>query len=295
VEIVLSRPIDARASVAPLGRWGDDQLDRFDGRTLVRTIRLTADQPLLPYSIEIPPAPTMRLDARLAAGTPAAVGELIAATFVTETLPLAELAQHDGAIERLVTLYPGLVPVLIPDPFHALVRSISAQQINLAFASRIRQRLALHYGHRLEIGRQFVHVLDPEALASARVEDLRALQLTNAKARAVIATARAATARELRIDDLERMEDETLISHLTRLPGIGRWSAEWFLSRTLGRPRVVAGDLGVRKAVGRLYGAGMPSEEETRRLTRHWGAASTVAQALALHDLYVSSVTPRAP
>ena len=50
----------------------------------------------------------------------------------------------------------------------------------------------------------FVHVLDPEALASARVEDLRALQLTNAKARAVVATARAATAGELLIDDLER-------------------------------------------------------------------------------------------
>ncbi len=91
------------------------------------------------------------------------------------------------------------------------------------------------------------------------------------------------------------MDDEQLIAHLTQLRGIGRWSAEWFLARTLGRPRVVAGDLGVRKAIGRLYGAGMPSETETRRLTEHWGAAATVAQALALHDQYVSSVTTPGP
>ena len=80
-----------------------------------------------------------------------------------------------------------------------------------------------------------------------------------------------------------------MIAHLTQLPGIGRWSAEWFLARTLGRPRVVAGDLGVRKAIGRLYQVGMPSEDETRRLTEHWGPAANVAQALALHDLALSS------
>jgi DNA-3-methyladenine glycosylase II len=91
------------------------------------------------------------------------------------------------------------------------------------------------------------------------------------------------------------MDDEAVILHLVQLPGIGRWSAEWFLARTLGRPRVVAGDLGVRKAVGRLYDAGMPSEQETRRLTEHWGETATLVQALALHDLYVSSVAPRAP
>ncbi len=197
VQISLGRSIDAHTSLAPLGRWGDDLLDRFDGRRLVRTVRVDPNGPLLPYSIEIPTAPTQTLEARLPAGTPATAGELIAQTFITDADALAELTQRDPAIARLAQRYPRLVPVLIPDPFHALVRSISAQQINLTFASVIRQRLALSYGHRLEIGDAFVHVLDPQALASASVEDLRALQLTYAKARAVVATARAATAGEL--------------------------------------------------------------------------------------------------
>jgi DNA-3-methyladenine glycosylase II len=295
VTIQLSRPIDAAASLAPLGRWGDDLLDRFDGRTLVRTIPRAPGESPLPYSIDVPGPPTDRLTARLPAGAHAEARGAITATFVTETQALSELVERDPVVAQLADRYPGLVPVLYPDPFHALIRSISAQQINLAFASRIRRRLALGYGRRLEIGGDFVHVLDSEALASATVDDLRALQLTNAKSRSVIAVAQAAMAGELHRDELAGLADEELIAHLTRLRGIGRWSAEWFLARTLGRPTVVAGDLGVRKAVGRLYDKGMPSEDVTRRLTEHWGGAAAVVQALALHDLYVSSLSPRAP
>ena len=116
------------------------------------------------------------------------------------------------------------------------------------------------------------------------------LQLTNAKARSVIAVARAAADGALDAQELSLLDDETLITRLTQLPGIGRWSAEWFIARTLGRPRVVAGDLGVRKAVARLYGlAVMPTEEQVRDLTAHWGAAATFVQSLALHDQAVAA------
>ena len=64
------------------------------------------------------------------------------------------------------------------------------------------------------------------------------------------------------------------------------WTAEWILARTLGRPRVVAGDLGVRKAIGIAYRKGvMPSEHEVRDLTAHWHVSAAHAQALLLHGL----------
>jgi len=76
------------------------------------------------------------------------------------------------------------------------------------------------------------------------------------------------------------------VARLVAFQGIGRWTAEWLLARTLGRPRVVAGDLGVRKAVGVAYLDGrMPSEAEVRTVTRHWGAAAEMAQQLLLHWL----------
>jgi DNA-3-methyladenine glycosylase II len=283
-----ARQINFAESLAFLGRAGDDVLDRFDGRTLLRTIPEGTDSPPQPFAIDVPQSPTDKLDARLPVGADDAAATAIAETFIVSTKAIDELALRDAAIDALVRRHSHFVPVLFRDPFTALIRSISAQQINLRFAAVLRQRLALRYGHRLEIGDDWVYALDREALASASVEDLRALQFTYAKARAVVGTARAATAGELRSDDLARMSDDQVVAHLTRLPGIGRWSAEWFLARTLGRPCVVAGDLAVRKAVGRLYGVSSPTEIETRRLTEHWGAAATVAQALALHDWAIS-------
>ncbi len=85
---------------------------------------------------------------------------------------------------------------------------------------------------------------------------------------------------------LAGLDDEEVVERLVAFPGIGRWTAEWLLARTLGRPRVVAGDLGVRKAVGAAYLDGrMPSEAEVRAATAHWGPAAGVAQQLLLHWL----------
>jgi DNA-3-methyladenine glycosylase II len=289
IDVAFAPPLDLTASLAPLGRAGDDLVDRFDGTTLVRTMRLGTDDHVVPYAAE-PTADPMRpvLHTRLPTDVSDAgqVVRAIHATLLTDRGAVHVVAAADPAVARLVSLYPAVVPVLFRNPFTALVRSISAQQVNLRWAATIRARLARHYGTRHELGGHEVWALHPEQLAGARLEDLRALQLTTAKARAVIEVARAAQAGELRLSDLDALDDEQLIAHLSGLRGIGRWSAEWFLARTLGRPRVVAGDLGVRKAVGRLYHTALiPMELEVRRMTAHWGAAATHVQALALHDL----------
>jgi len=279
--VALRGPIDVPQSLAPLGRSGDDGIDRWDGPTLARTLRDGGD----PIPVVATVAGTLDEPA-LELTSPAPVSAKLRATFLTPPQSVAVLAAEDVAVARLVGLYPGIIPVLYPDPLTGLIRSISAQQVNLRWAATVRRRIAERYGARHEVGGTFVYSLHAEPLAAATVDDLFALQLTRAKARSVIAVGEAGAAGMLRHGDLDAMSDEELIAHLTHIPGIGRWSAEWFLARTLGRPRVVAGDLGVRKAVGRMYLAGaMPSEEEVRRLTDHWGEAATHVQSLALHDL----------
>ena len=81
-------------------------------------------------------------------------------------------------------------------------------------------------------------------------------------------------------------------AQLTALPGIGEWTADWFLARHLGRPEAwPAGDLGVRKAVSRFYGEGRDlSTEEVRtigerfapfqNLTAHYLLAALLAGAI---------------
>lgn len=292
-EIAFARPLDLVASLAPLGRSGDDLIDSFDGRVALRTLRLGPDEKLVPYAAEVTddpdrPALSLHLPSALEGRLPE-VADAVRASLLTDRSALTALAATDAAVAGLMRRYPGIVPILYTDPFTALIRSISAQQVNLRWAATVRARLAQRYGTRHEVGEWQVWSLRPEPLAAASVEELRTLQLTTAKALSVIAVASAAVAGELRAADLSTLDDEALIAHLTGIRGIGRWSAEWFLARTLGHARVVGGDLGVRKAVGRLYGTPeIPTELETRRLTEHWGAAATHVQALALHDLAVS-------
>lgn len=290
IDVAFAQPLDLAASLAPMGRAGDDLIDRFHGPFALRTVRLGPTERVVAYAAEVSDRPDLpMLTIRVTADNGhriADVAEAVQATLLTDRAALADLVAADEPVARLAHRYPGIVPLLYRDPFSAMIRSISAQQVNLRWAATIRARLAQRYGTQHTVGEHEVWSLHSGPLAGARLEDLRQLQLTTAKARSVIEVAQAAQAGELRLSDLDALDDEALIAHLSGLRGIGRWSAEWFLARTLGRPRVVAGDLGVRKAIGRLYEMPqMPSELEVRRATAHWGAAATHAQALALHDL----------
>jgi 3-methyladenine DNA glycosylase/8-oxoguanine DNA glycosylase len=130
-------------------------------------------------------------------------------------------------------------------------------------------------------------------IATVDAVEIRALQFTMNKAVSIVATARAVVDEpDLRVERLRERDDDAIVERLTQIRGIGLWSAEWVLARTLGRPRVVAGDLGVRKAVGLAYlSSPAPSEAEVRAATAHWGDSAGVAQALLLHALGEGALT----
>ena len=290
----LAGPLDVPGSLEGYRRTGDDLLDRWDGAVWLRTLPLDGR----PVAVAARPVGTVSAPALLVAvgegGADAATGRALAGAFVTAPAALRELAAADPVVAAVADRWPGVGPVLQRDLLTAVVRSISAQQITLSFAAVLRARLARRFGVRHTIpvpggpaeGSGEVWSLDAAALAGAEVAELRALQFSNAKAVAIVTFAGAVAAGRLRLDELSALPDEQVIDRLVAFPGIGRWTAEWLLARTLGRPRVVAGDLGVRKAVGAAYLDGrMPSPTEVRAATAHWGAAAGVAQQLLLHSL----------
>lgn len=291
--IELPGPLDISRSLDVFRRSGDDGLDRWDGHRLLRTTR--AEGQIIPYLCHLTgtvEAPTMSMS--VARDAPVTVVDAVARQmFVTAPSALESLVRHDPRIAELDARFRGLRPVLQAEPFTAIVRSITAQQVNLTWATTTRRRLAETYGRCYTLGPHEVMALEPERLASARVEDLRALQWTTRKSEYVIGLAQAVVSGELDLDALRHAPDDKVIERLTALRGLGRWTAEWFLARALGRPRVVAGDLGVRKAIGGLYLQGrMPSETEVRDCTAHWGDAAGVAQQLALQTLVSSGGKP---
>ena len=159
--------------------------------------------------------------------------------------------------------------------------------MSLRWAAVVRRRLADRFGeHHSFTDGDWVRSLSAARMAEADVPELRALQLSRRQAETIIEVARACLDGRLDQERLAVAPEAAVIGELIRLRGIGRWSAEWILARTFGRPVVVAGDLGVRKAVARAYlGAPIASETEVRRATGHWGAAATIAQALLLEGL----------
>ena len=284
--VALSGPLDIPGSLDIFRRSGDDGIDRWDGRRLIRAARIEGR--ITPYLCHITgdiEAPTLSVSVAQGAPT-AAIGDIARRMFVTAPTALEALTAQDARIAELERRFRGLRPVLQAEPFTAIVRSITAQQVNLRWAATTRRRLAEAYGRRYTLGAHDVIALEPERLASARVDDLRALQWTTRKSEYVIGLAQAVVSGALDLEALRQATDDEVIARLTALRGLGRWTAEWFLARALGRPRVVAGDLGVRKAIGAIYFQGqMPSEAEVRDCTAHWGAAAGVAQQLVLHTL----------
>jgi DNA-3-methyladenine glycosylase II len=283
-DLPIPGPLDFAASLEIFRRSGDDMLDRWDGKWLVRVTRDAAG--IHPYACQVEgdiDAPALRVLVRRAAERDV-VETAIRAAFLPLVVEFEQLGAADPVIGYLASQHPGFRPVLWDDLLTALVRCISAQQVNLKWAATVRRRLAEKFGLAHRIGSQEVYSLEPERLAALQIADIRALQFTTRKAEYVLNAARAVSSGELNLAELARLQDDEVIAKVTAIRGLGLWTAEWVLARTLGRPRVSAGDLGVRKAVGIAYlGGTMATPEEVRRATAHWGRAAALAQGLLLH------------
>ncbi len=276
-------PIDFAASTARFRRWGIDLANIIADDTFYR---VTSDG--VAYAARQQEDGAIEVTTVDPADEPAALADLqwrLAESI--DRAPLTELAETDEIVSRLVDRYPGLRPPLQSDPFQSLITSITAQQVNLTWATTTRSRLIEAYGtpHVL-FGTTVWEFPDPKRLAAVDPTSLRDLQFTTRKSEYIVGVAQAAAAGAL--DGLQELGNEEAIRKLVELRGIGRWSAEWLLARCLARPDVIAaGDLGVRKAVSYNYRNSdeLLSEEVVRDTAAPWGDATNLVTHLLLETL----------
>lgn len=282
-------PLDAPATLARYRVWGEDPANRVVGDAFLRVLRL-GDR-LVPYQVRWRgPVEAVRLTVRAPGrrdpGVEAALRREVAAIFgLGFDLPgFYRMARTDPVLGPLAGRLHGLRPTLAPTALEMLVGAITAQQVNLAFAFTLRARLVRRWGTPVALDGETVWAFPTAGrLAGARVSALRALQFSGNKAQAVRAVAGALAAGVVDEVRLAGQPNEAVVSRLTALRGLGRWSAEWFLARCLGRGDVCpAGDLAVRKVFARHWGRGrVLSEAGIRRRAAAWGAY----QNLAVHYL----------
>jgi len=155
-----------------------------------------------------------------------------------------------------------------------LLRTIIGQQVSVASANAIWKRLEDAVGAEL----------DPIVLAAAPDEMLRSCGLSRQKISYVKSLAELVASGELDLFNLPP-DDEEAIAALTRIKGVGRWSAEIYLLFAEGRGDIwPAGDLAVQEEVGQLMGLPeRPSEKTVREIARKWSPHRGAAAIFTWH------------
>ena len=182
----------------------------------------------------------------------------------------ADLAEGAAHLARVCPVWARVLPQIGPlplrrraDGFEAIAGAIVAQQISVAAAASIWDRLVA------------ADLITASAIAAASDDDLRAAGLSRPKARYLKAIAAAG----LDWDGLRDLPDDQAIATLVALPGIGVWTAEIYLKFAPGRPDVfAAGDLALQESARIMYGLDTrPGPAALRDLAEPWRPWRAVA------------------
>lgn len=167
--------------------------------------------------------------------------------------PLRNLGDVEHTLQSTVLALRGMRPPRFPNLFEAFANVVPFQQLSLDAGVAIVARLVDRFGQRLEYGgRRFHGFPAASVIANARIRTLRSCGLSSRKSEVLRFIARSIESGEVSEDDLSAMSTKDALSTLTKLPGIGPWSAGLVLLRGLGRTDVFpAGDVG---AMRRLRG-----------------------------------------
>jgi DNA-3-methyladenine glycosylase II len=172
----------------------------------------------------------------------------------------ALLAERDPVLARLIDeTGPPVFPKPTESHFATLVRAITFQQLAGAAARTIHGRLVAALDNEVT----------PERMLTLSTEVLRAAGLSNNKAASVRDLAQKVLDGTVVLNPrgLSRESDENIITRLSSVRGIGRWTAEMFLMFQLRRLDVwPVGDLGVRKGFGVAWEIPTPTPKDLMAL-----------------------------
>ena len=154
--------------------------------------------------------------------------------------------------------------------YGSLVQAIITQQLSGKASGAITSRFKAMYGGVFPA---------PADVLSTPDGDLRASGLSRGKVAYIKGVSKLVESGSLDLDALEGMRDDDVVSRLTEVRGIGRWTAEMFLIFTLGRLDVLpVGDLGLRKGIKEAYSLrDLPTGAEARRIAERWRPYRTIA------------------
>ena len=186
-----------------------------------------------------------------------------------------ELAKREKAFAAVLEKHGRPEPRVSDPGATTLLRTIVGQQVSVAAARSMWAKLEAGYGAPPDL----------KKILKASDEELRLAGLSRQKAGYARSLAGLVLSGELDLDHLPE-DDEEAIALLTKIKGIGRWSAEIYLLFAEGRTDVwPAGDLAVQIEIGKLLGLeGKPTEKQLRELGEAWRPHRGAVAVLAWHS-----------
>ena len=187
---------------------------------------------------------------------------------------LGEIAQADQAVANALEEVGYPAPRNRPTGFGTLVDIIVGQQVAVAAGASIRAKLAAT-----------VQPMAPEIFLATSIEDLRAAGLSGRKVEYGLELAEAMLAGALSDTLLSSMSDSDAIKEITKIRGLGRWSAEIYLMFALGRRDIwPAEDLAIQEALCRLHQLEeRPDRKTSEELVENWRPHRTVGALFLWH------------
>jgi DNA-3-methyladenine glycosylase II len=181
----------------------------------------------------------------------------------------SELMKHDRILKKLIPKYGSGFLVTRGDAFTTLARAIVGQQISVAAAQTVWDRVLLASKKKVT----------PKNILALTIEELRAAGLSGRKVEYIRDLADHFDSGRLHANQWKDMDDESVIKELSSIRGIGRWTAEMFLIFNMVRPNILPlDDVGLIKAISLNYFSGEPvSRHEAREVAANWAPWRTVA------------------
>lgn len=198
---------------------------------------------------------------------------------------IAAQLMRDALLAEAVARNPGLRVPGAFDGFELAVRAILGQQIRVKAATTLAGRFAAAFGEPVDTPHPGLTRLcpTPQRIAAAKVEELTALGILEARARSILLVAEEVASGRLRLE--AGAQPDATIERLVALPGIGRWTAQYIAMRALRWPDAFPKeDIALRNNLGGVTPA---RAEQLSQAWRPWRSYAT------LH-LWQSLTPPRA-
>ncbi|MCH7648592.1 MAG: DNA-3-methyladenine glycosylase 2 family protein [Thaumarchaeota archaeon] len=181
-----------------------------------------------------------------------------------------KVLKKDPKLARIIKVVGKYQITTTSNYFESLIEAIITQQLAGSAAKAISKRFRGLYGKRFP---------KPADVLKTSASKLRKTGLSGMKVKYIKDLSKNIESKKLKLRSLSKLSDDEIVEQLTRVKGIGRWTAEMFLIFSLGRMDVLpVGDLGLKKGVQLLNSSTkLPTPDEIEELAEKWRPYRTVA------------------